>query len=306
MARRHWAPLLLAAVIALGGCAGRGGEAAPGGGGSTDGDGLPRLRQQAQDALARYEAAVRSAGGGRLFVPVRPLTDQLGDWEPDNGDHKLALASGQIVAVKALPPGDARGKVVWSDGVTREYTLLTPAQAIAAIAVDGRGNDCGGCAPIEVTGAVLTAGPIETTQGTATVPRWEFTVKGSAVRIVRVAVGAGATVTVVPPSWDPYHAPGGLAVEWAAVSSDRSQLVAHFTGSPGPASQPCGVDYSTEAVESDTAVVVIVLSRPHAADETCASIGAARQAPVRLSRPLGERAVLEVVQGLPVPLTVTP
>ncbi|MBV1849380.1 hypothetical protein [Catellatospora tritici] len=304
MARRHWAPLLLSAVLALGGCAGRGGEAASGGG-NTEEDGVARLHRQAQEALTRYDAAVKSAGVGRLFVPVRSLTDQIGDWEPDNGDHKLALAAGQVTAVTTLPPDRPRGKVVWADGVTREYTLLTPTQAIAAMGVEGHGTDCGGCAPIEVTGAKLTTGVIETTRGAATVPRWEFTLKGSSVRIVRVAVDAGATVRVVPPSWDPYHAPGGVGIESATVSSDRTQLVVHFTGSAGPASQPCGVDYTTEAVESDTAVVVIVLGRPHSDHESCTAIGYRRQAPVRLSRPLGERAVLEVVQGLPVPLTIT-
>jgi hypothetical protein len=37
----------------------------------------------------------------------------------------------------------------------------------------------------------------------------------------------------------------------------------------------------------------------------CPAIGAERKATVNLAQPLGERAVLEVRQGLPVPVTIT-
>jgi hypothetical protein len=123
--------------------------------------------------------------------------------------------------------------------------------------------------------------------------------------VTRPAVAGSATVTVTPPSWDPYHAPGGLAIESATTSTSSRQLTVTFTGAPDPASRPCGVDYTGEAVESTNAVVVIVLEHRHAAGETCTSIGAPRTTTVDLAEPLGERAVLEVRQGLPVPLTVT-
>jgi hypothetical protein len=44
--------------------------------------------------------------------------------------------------------------------------------------------------------------------------------------------------------------------------------------------------------------VVIIIEQRHATDETCNSIGARRTAVVDLDRALGERAVLEVQQGL--------
>jgi hypothetical protein len=52
------------------------------------------------------------------------------------------------------------------------------------------------------------------------------------------------------------------------------------------------------------AVVVIVIEQPHAADEDCPAIGAPRTTTVDLAQPLGERAVLDVPQGLPVPITI--
>ncbi len=66
-----------------------------------------------------------------------------------------------------------------------------------------------------------------------------------------------------------------------------------------------GPDYSAEAVESINAVVVIVIVHPHAAGEACADVGARRTTTVDLAEPLGERAVLEAQQSLPVPLTIT-
>ena len=61
---------------------------------------------------------------------------------------------------------------------------------------------------------------------------------------------------------------------------------------------------AAETVESDQAVVVIVIEQRHAENESCGDVGARRSATVELARPFGERAVLEVQQGLPVTLTI--
>jgi hypothetical protein len=105
---------------------------------------------------------------------------------------------------------------------------------------------------------------------------------------------------IAPPAWDSNDPPVGIVVESVEVSADERQLHATFTGSPKPASQPCGVDYAGEAVESDLAVVVIIVEHRRPAPEACTSIGAVRSTMVRLAAPLGERAVLDAVQGLPV------
>jgi hypothetical protein len=110
----------------------------------------------------------------------------------------------------------------------------------------------------------------------------------------------GGEVNVVPPAWDPFDPPVGLTVESVEVSTDERLLLATFTGSPDPASEPCGIDYTGEAVESDLAVVVIIVQHRRPWPETCADIGAVRTTMVALAAPLGDRAVLDAVQGLPV------
>jgi hypothetical protein len=75
-----------------------------------------------------------------------------------------------------------------------------------------------------------------------------------------------------------------------------------FAGAPGPASEPCGADYTAKAVESEQAVVVIVFEHLTPGDRVCTAIGAPRPTTVALAAPLADRAVLEVRQGAPVPV----
>src|SRR5262245_38472928 len=110
MSQRRWI-LWIAAVGIIGGC-GQG----PSGTGPNGprGEGKDRLHQQAIDALARYDAAVLAAGGSQVFVPVGELTGQVGDWEPQNGDNKAALMSGQVVTTATLPAApQGNGTVRW-------------------------------------------------------------------------------------------------------------------------------------------------------------------------------------------------
>jgi len=293
MARRRWM-LWIAVVAILSGC----GSAGNGRGA----DGLDRLHQQARDALARYDQAVLDAGGHQGFVPVGELTGQLGDWEPKNGDNKQALLSGRVLAAAALPAAPRpTGKVVWKNGATQTVPLLSADEALNQMAAAGAGS-CPECVPLEVTGARMTTMRIQTTRGPATAPAWEYTLKGTAVRVTRVTVASSATIHVTPPSSDPYNPPGGVATGSATTTTSGRQLTVAFTGARGPRSQPCGADYSAEAVESANAVVIIVIEHRHAGDEACLALGAQRATTVELAQPLGTRAVLEVQHGMPIPV----
>ncbi|WP_238017142.1 hypothetical protein KZZ52_40170 [Dactylosporangium sp. AC04546] len=290
-----WITLLVVTAAATAGCAGSGGDGIGG-----PGDDPDRLRKQARDALARYDEAVRTAGGQQRFVPVGDLTGQVGDWEAGREENKASLLAGQVVAGGALPaPPQATGTVTWDGGATLDVPLVGAEASLAAIP---RG-DCGGCPPLTVTGARLTTAKISTTRGPATVPAWEYTLRDTAVRVTRPAVAASAAVTVTPPSWDPFNAPGGLPIDSASVNAAGTTLTVVFVGSQGPASVPCGADYTGEVVESANAVVVIIVTHPHAADEACTAIGFPRTLSVELAAPLGERALLDIQQGLPIAVT---
>jgi hypothetical protein len=294
----RWRGIVMVAMVGLlCGCAS--GAGLPG----SDGD---RLHQQAREDLDRYDQAARNAGGLGEFVPVGDLTSQIGTWELANGNNKLALMSGRVIAVAPLPAlPRPTGEVRWDSGAAQTVPLIGAQDALAQL-IASAGSTCDDCLPLEITGARLSTEHIETTRGPATAPAWEFTLRGTEVRVTRVAVARSATVIVTPPPWDPSNAPDGLSIESATTSLSSRQLTVTFTGVPDPASQPCGADYTGEAVESANAVVVIVYEHPYAGGGVCPAIGAERTATVNLAQRLGERAVLEVRQGLPVPVTITP
>ncbi|MGW4155172.1 hypothetical protein ACWEDF_18660 [Micromonospora chersina] len=294
--RRYRALPWITVAALLGGCGSAGNGPAV--------DPRDGLRQQAGEALTRYDQAFRAAGGAP-FVPVGELTRQIGDWEPANGSYKESLSAGRVEAASTLPVAPQQaGTIVWTNGIRQDVPLISADEALAKLRAAGTG-DCSGCAPLKLTGARLTTMTVKTTRGPATAPAWEYTIDGTRVRLARVAVDPSAVVRVAPPPWDADDPHEGLAIESAATTTASSELTVTFTGAPDPGGKPCGADYSAEAVESDLAVVVIVIEYRHAKDEACADIGAQRTATVKLSRPLGERAVLEVTQGLPVELTIT-
>lgn len=283
----------VAIVLVFAGCT----IAMPGSQGLPGGD---RPHQQAQAALTRWADAVgRGKKNGLVFVGE--LTSQVGDWEEPVGENnKVALMSGQVRAAVSLPtttppPGEVR----WADGTTTTVDLLSASQALDQL-VRGADTSCSDCHPLEITAARLTTGTVQMSRGPATVPVWEFTIRGTAVKVTRVAVAD--RISVVPPAWDANNPPNGVAIESARGTPDARQLTVSFVGAPDGGDRPCGSDYTGEAVESDLAVVVIVIEHRNPAPAACSLVGAERTALVDLAAPLGDRAVLEVQQGLPVPV----
>ncbi|MFI7081610.1 hypothetical protein ACIBO1_30370 [Micromonospora sp. NPDC049903] len=126
---------------------------------------------------------------------------------------------------------------------------------------------------------------------------------GEALARYDQAVLAAADLTTVDVTPPPWKSPPGISIEAATGVRTGTRLTVTFTGAAGPATEPCGVDYRAEAVESANAVVVIVIAQPYATDEACLLSGHPRTATLELARPLGARVVLEARQGLPVLLT---
>ena len=261
-----------------------------------------RPHRQAQDALDRWAQAVRDNGGSTITFTGK-LTSQIGDWEPAVATKdKAALAGGAIIATSPLSE-DRPGKreVHWTDGPKVETQVLSAAQALAALLADVD-KPCPACTPLEITDANLATGLAETSTGPAEVPTWVFTIKGTAVRVTRVAVDGSVTIT--PPPWNADDPPEGISIDHAVGDASSRTLDVQFDGALDGADAACGADYAAEAVESDLAVVVLIETIPHTGDESqrCLAGRKIRTASVSLSAPLGDRVVLEGRQGLPVPL----
>lgn len=258
------------------------------------------LRAQAADALQRWADAAAKSGGATIAF-VGDQTSQIGDWEASVGaNNKLALLAGVLTAPTPLSDSRPdRAKVHWLDGKTIDVDVLSAADALDDVIAAGSG-DCADCRPLRVTDANLATGLVETSLGPAEAPLWVFTIDGTAVRVTRVAVDP--SITVVPPPFNAGHPPDGLSIDLAIGTPDSTKLTVSFTGAPKAGDQPCGADYTAEAVESDLAIVVIVTEHPNTAAASCSLAGKTRTASVTLDAALGKRAVLEVRQGLPVPI----
>jgi hypothetical protein len=265
---------------------------------------LDRIHQQAHDALERWAEAVRRSGGASITF-VGELTGQIGDWEPNNGENKAALYAGMVEATHGLskdqPPRD---KVKWLDGTSVDVGVLSAADALAAL-VAAATSTCDECTPLEVTDAQQATGLVDTSRGPANAPIWVYSIAGTNVKVTRVSVDK--SVTVDPPPWNANNPPDGLRIDGATGAADSKKLTVSFIGAPKGADQPCGEDYTAEAVESELAVVVIVTRHRWqgimAPNQGCAAVGAIRTAKVTLKAPLGDRAVLDIQQGLPVSVT---
>jgi hypothetical protein len=249
-------------------------------------DDAERLQGQAQAVLARWAAAVAAAGGPSAVVVVGEQTGQVGDWELAVGDNnKRALMAG-LVETDSSVTGAAQpdGEVQWQDGTTATVGVISAQEAVTSIKA-GASGPCGDCQPLRITAARLTTGPIQTSRGPAAAPVWEFTMQGTAVRVTRVALANA--VSVVLPAWNANDAPVGLAIDSAGATVGGRELTASFIGAPLPGDQPCGEDYTAQAVESDLAVVVIVTRHPHLTFGACTAVGATRSATAELAAPLG-------------------
>ncbi len=258
--------------------------------------------ERAQAVLSAWADAVARAGGHAAVTPVGELTGQIGDWEEAFGDNnKRALMAGMVSSASPLsdvaPPG---GEVIWQDGTTTTVPLLSAQDAVNAIQ-DTAAAPCSDCTMLLATAAELASGPIQTSRGPATAPIWVFTLEGTAVKVTRVAIANPVVVTPDDGGWGL-----GLAIDSASGSATGTELTVAFVGAPDPGDKPCGEDYTAEAIESDLAVVVIVTRHPHATLGACSAVGARRTATATLAAPLGDRVVLDLQQGTPVPLVLVP
>jgi hypothetical protein len=266
-----------------------------------------RLHKQAEAALARWAAAVEAGGGQQDFVPTEGMTGQVGDWEAQVGDNnKRALMAGLVEAAIQLPDDvPPKAEIRWDDGTTKTVPTISAAQALRDLH-DEPEAPCSECQPLKVTDARLSSATVQTSRGPATAPAWEFSLEGTHVRMTRIAIAAGESPAVQPPPWDANNPPWGLRIDSATGTTRGLQLAVAFTGAPDGADKPCGADYAAEAVESDLALVIIVTAHSYPSPGGCMLVGAVRTATASLARPLGDRTVLDVMEGRPVPVQLGP
>lgn len=252
--------------------------------------------QRAAQLLDRYTATRGDGDPAQLYLGDL-LEQQEGDWEPAVAENnKLAWVTGHLVAAGPLPDAPARGKVLHGSGSGVSTKVISAHDALAAMTA--RRSSCDGCTDLRVTGATLTTMGVPSSAGLVQVPAWRFTVEGTAVSLLRVAVPLTGLIRAAPP--ENQRVPGdGSAADSFSLLSDGRTLRLRFVGSPDEPG-PCGADYRGEQYASTHAVVVTVLQVPRedtGQDIACTAIGAERTVDVVLAAPLGDRTVLNLAGG---------
>ena len=213
------------------------------------------------------------------------------------GDQKVAFVDGRFALSVQLPAAPLTGKVRWPGGATATVRLLTAAQAYRTLATE---QSCPGqpCPPpLVITGAKPGTVSVGTSRGNAIVPAWTFTARSLASAITVAALAPGSYQT------QPDHLPGlpagGLdgftGAGLGLVSADGRQIHVLVGKSP--------CDTRSGALVYETASAVIIGSwtyNPHP-EGGCVDSLEMEAVPVKLATPLGNRVVLSVYDGRPLP-----
>jgi len=183
--------------------------------------------------------------------------------------------------------------------------VLSAAQAVRSLAElgPGKSGSCGECRPLILGSPRLITVKVGTATGPATAPAWSFAVRGSKVRVTRVAAGPA-----------PYPDVRGLP--YGAVSQDAGMtvhvdggggLVVSFTAGPPASAGPCGSDYTGRLVEAQRVVAVLLDKIPSGGNPapgvTCGEVASDRTVRIMPAHPLGERIVINGATGMAVPRT---
>jgi hypothetical protein len=216
---------------------------------------------------------------------------------PD-GATKAAATEGRFQLSHDLPAQrPPAGSVRFPDGSTMDVPVISAREAYEALTANR--VDCVSdynCGTLTIVAAALTTVTLNTSRGAATVPAWSFTVRelpGDA-RVVQVAVDPAKILPPPTAAVSKYRPVQRISAALAVAKKDGSAISLTVGGD-------CVSHQLPLVWESGDVVIVGVYDPP--ADIACAGPAHPLDLTATLSRPLGDRVVLDFVSGRPVPVT---
>ncbi|MDX3754685.1 hypothetical protein [Streptomyces sp. AK02-04a] len=280
--------LLSAGAGAVTGC---GSERAAGSGVEAPGTGQePRAESRARQVADAWDGSEAARQWRRGYHPMADAV-QLPEGGPrDKADQRAFTTQNFVLrgALPALPPKN--GEVRWKSGASLTLPLMEPREAYEKVARGGNDDP-----HLTVTGVKPGEMTLATSRGPATVPAWLFTLEGYDTPLKRAAVRPPKLPeSPIGPSRDVPAGtlvPLGRLVEVAGDGRSVTVLADHGSCDPGPAVH----------VRETRTRVVLSASVLGARKGPCTGETIRARVTVRLTRPLGDRILLDAHTGRPVP-----
>jgi hypothetical protein len=258
---------------------------------------LPFVRPPTPEFTERAEhiaTTLRSSGALDRYANGLVLLSERVTWPehgPDDGELKAALGNGAYEPGPAVTDEPGTGVIRFDDGRTMEAGILG---ARSALGEAKRGSP--GCVgpdqpcPLVITSARLGSATVSTTQGPAQLPAWEFSADGFVTPMVVVAVDPGELLGLPEPVYDEPSWGPLLGVEAIESMEGNTLKVMLLFGA-------CEKDRAAHVYETDD--VVVVGGSSVRLPGGCPAIGYVAPATIVLSKPLGERLLVNVTWGAP-------
>ena len=253
--------------------------------------GSANLSSLERQELAAANKAWAGVGGSSPPSLVAP-TVQLSGAGFVSGDAKLAFGIGRVTPPTRFPSSPARdGRWVIISAQQAFHLLATPEPPVRATFAGP---------PDKALSVHLGTDVWETAHGTMRFPAWLFTVSG---------LNGTASVLALSSSglFQPRHVseprPGPNVSVGSAVLGDGGRTITiGFVGGP-VGTKDCDDTYQARVVQETAIVVVFVAeTRVIPPDVLCAEPGYLDHLPVRLTKPIGSRVLVDGVSASAVPL----
>ncbi|SFF18437.1 hypothetical protein [Streptomyces mirabilis] len=268
-----------------------GSERAAGSGVEAPGTGQePRAESRARQVADAWDGSEAARQWRQGYHPVADAVQLPEGGLRDKADQRAFTTQNFVLrgALPALPHKD--GEVRWTSGASLTLPLMEAREAYERVA---RGGNDG--PHLTVTGAKPGEMTLATSRGPATVPAWLFTLEGYDTPLKRAAVGPSKLPeSPIGPSRDvPAGAlvPLDRLVEVAGDGRSVTVLADHGSCDSGPA---------VHVWETGTSVVLSA-SVLGARKGPCTGEMIRARVTVKLTRPLGDRILLDAHTGRPVP-----
>jgi len=227
-----------------------------------------------------------AAANPRPLVPTGPTVLDPQNGFPD-GQSKLAYVDGRFDLGVALPAGPAT-----SNG----YPLISARTAFDRLSSAADPAKTSTTYRLRVISASLGSARFDTDRGPRLLPAWRF-------GLAKVT-GPVWVLAIDPKTLWTAKATAATDLGFRATpAADGRSLTLDFIGGPDEPTA-CGIAYTASAVESATAVVVVLHDEPRAradGEVVCDGAGHRRTVPLQLADALGGRVLL-TPYGVPMPV----